>query len=116
MPAPTGFANIPAVNIDLSYIAIPALLLGARLALDRIDRSCIRGALRSAGVSPLSIRWAPFGYGSNNRGRTYEVWYKSSDGVTASIHCETSLFGGLFWAGGTPPSFLAQKAARKPSK
>jgi len=101
------------MDSDFWALGFLALLIAGRFALDRIDRSMIRSALRSAGVTPLKINWSPFGYGAGDDGRTYEVWYRSFDGVTVSVYCQTSLTGGLFWGGGIPPSILAKRAAEK---
>lgn len=87
-------------------IGVLTLTLICRLIADRLDRERIQRELRLAGCEVLNISWAPFGRGwsGEESSRIYDVRYRTADGRQISANCKTSLFSGVYWSAGAPPT------------
>ena len=83
-------------------LLVLAVAVGARMALDPLDRARIRDHVARSGGRVADIRWQPTFW--SGAAREYEVDYATRTGEERSERCLTTMVRGVEWIRARPPA------------
>jgi hypothetical protein len=97
----------------LQLLILVAIGIAWRLVVDKLDRARIREDIATRGGTVGDITWKPFGRGwfGEKSDRIYEVIWRDAEGQPHVSNCKTSMWSGVYWNEGQPPSGAHDAAA-----